>query len=334
MKKNKVSRIITVVIIFLIVFFGGLCAVTFFGNNDSRNAPASGGQAGGAGQGQTGQQRPAGGQSQSGQQQAGGRNATIVRITPVTEGTIENSILINGDILARSQVAIYPTVAGKLTEARLRVGDRVQRGQIVAMVDPARPGEVYSQSPVIATTSGTVLEAPVYPGDTLTVQTAVYVVGDISNLVVETFVPERFTTAVRAGLGAEVYMEALPGESFAAVVEEVSPALDPASRTLRIRLRFTRQDSRIRAGMFAMVSLVTNTRRNVPVIPRNAVINTYGSWIVFTVNERNIAERHEITIGIENEEIIEVLSGLTLGDRVVSAGQNFLTDGDLVRIVE
>jgi RND family efflux transporter MFP subunit len=202
------------------------------------------------------------------------------------------------------------------------------------MVDPARPGEVYSQSPVIATTSGTVLEAPVYPGDTLTLQTAVYVVGDISNLVVETFVPERFTTAIRIGLGAEVYLEALPGERFAAVVEEVSPALDPASRTLRIRLRFTRQDSRIRAGMFAMVSLVTNSRRNVPVIPRNAVINTYGSWIVFTVNERNIAERHEIAIGLENEEFIEVLSGIELGDRVVSAGQNFLTDGEPVRIVE
>jgi multidrug efflux pump subunit AcrA (membrane-fusion protein) len=72
----------------------------------------------------------------------------------------------------------------------------------------------------------------------------------------------------------------------------------------------------------------------VPVIPRGAVINTYGSWIVFVVDDRNIARQKVITLGIENETSIEVLSGLELGDRVVSAGQNFLSDGDPVRIVE
>ena len=118
-------------------------------------------------------------------------------------------------------------------------------------------------------------------------------------------------------------------------MEEISPVLDPLSRTLRIRLRFSgRMDTRIKAGMFATVSLVTNSRQNVPVIPRASVINTYGSWIVFTVNERNIASRREISLGIENENFIEVVRGLEPGDRVVSAGQNFLTDGDPVRIVE
>jgi RND family efflux transporter MFP subunit len=122
---------------------------------------------------------------------------------------------------------------------------------------------------------------------------------------------------------------------FQATVDEVSPVLDAASRTLRIRLRFSgATDTRIKAGMFASVSLVTNTRRNVPVIPRGAVINTYGSWIVFTVNDRNIASRREIFLGLENERFVEILDGLEVGDLIVSAGQNFLTDGDLVRIVE
>jgi multidrug efflux pump subunit AcrA (membrane-fusion protein) len=86
--------------------------------------------------------------------------------------------------------------------------------------------------------------------------------------------------------------------------------------------------------MFATVSLVTNTRRNVPAIPRGAVINTYGSWIVFIVDENNTASRRQITLGLENEYFVEVLSGLEVGELVVSAGQNFLTDGDAVRIVE
>jgi RND family efflux transporter MFP subunit len=251
----------------------------------------------------------------------------------VVLGTIENSVVINGDVLARTQVSIYPTVAGKLTEARFQVGDTVRKGDVVAMVDPSKPGEVYSRSPVVSTISGTILDAPVNSGDTLTVQTPVYVIGDIASLLVETFVPERFSTAARKGLTAEVSLEALPGTLFNMVVDEISPVLDPASRTLKIHLRFTRQDPHIRAGMFATVSLVTNTRKDVPVIPRGAVINTYGSWIVFIVNERNIAARREIFLGLENEQFIEVISGLEVGDQVVTAGQNFLSDGDPVRVV-
>jgi multidrug efflux pump subunit AcrA (membrane-fusion protein) len=65
-----------------------------------------------------------------------------------------------------------------------------------------------------------------------------------------------------------------------------------------------------------------------------SVINTYGSWIVFVVDVNNIARRREVTLGLDNEEFLEVLEGLEVGDRVVSAGQNFLSDGDFVRVVE
>jgi RND family efflux transporter MFP subunit len=258
----------------------------------------------------------------------------VVRVSPVALGTIENSVVINGDVLARTQVSIYPTVAGRLTELLFRVGDSVRQGQTVAMVDPSRPGEVYSQSPVVSTISGTVLQAPVNPGDTLSVQTPVYVVGDLAGLRVETFVPERFSTAVRQGLPAQVSFEAMPGEVFAAVVDEVSPVLDPASRTLRIRLRFTAPDPRIRAGMFATVSLVTNARTNVPLIPRTALINTYGTWIVFVADEDHIARRRTVELGLDNEELVEISAGLALGERVITAGQNFLSDNEPIRVVD
>ena len=332
MKKSKGGVIVTAVITVLIIIITGFGIRTYIERNQPRQAAPASARASG---GQTG--APAGGGQAAGGPggQAGARNATAVRVTPVEKGTIENSIVINGDVLASKQVSIFPTVAGKVTETFFRVGDRVSQGAVVATVDPSRPGQVYSENPVASTIDGTVLQAPVNKGDTVTTQTAIYVVGDLSGLVVETFVPERFSNAARRGLGAQVFLEALPGEAFGAVVEELSPVLDPASRTLRIRLRFAgRTDPRIKAGMFATVSLVTNTRRDVPVIPRGAVINTYGSWIVFTVNERNIASRCEIALGIENENFIEVLDGLEMGDRVVSAGQNFLSDGDLVRIVE
>ena len=260
---------------------------------------------------------------------------TTVRVTPVVRDTIESSVMLNGDILAVNQVSLFPTVSGRVTETFFLVGDSVRQGAVVAMVDPSRPGQVYSTSPVVSTIGGTVLQVPVQRGDTVSPQTPVYIVGDLSSLMVETFVPERFSNAARRGLAAQVSLEALPGETFMAVVQELSPVLDPASRTLRIRLRFAgRMDPRIRAGMFATVTLVTNARQNVPIIPRGAAINAYDSWVVFTVDEDNVASRRQISLGLENEYYMEVLSGLEPGELVVSAGQNFLSHGDFVRIVE
>ena len=359
MKKSIPSVIATIIIICLILAIAGLGTFTLIQRNRpdllaplatlipgaGRNAqggagqmPAGGNAPPGAGQGQ----RPAGGGNTQGgvgqgQRPAGGnqRNASAVRVTPVVRNTIENSVVINGDVLAINQVSIFPNVAGKITRINYQVGDTIKQGAVVAVVDPSRPGQVYSESPVVSTIGGTVLQAPVRRGDTISAQTAVYVIGDLSTLMVETFVPERFSNAAQRGLKAQVFLAAFPGETFEATVQEVSPVLDPASRTVRIRLGFTGQmDARIKAGMYATVSLVTSARRDVPVIPRISVINTYGSWIVFTVDDRNIATRHEISLGLENENYVEVLDGLEVGDKVVSAGQNFLTDGDLVRIVE
>jgi multidrug efflux pump subunit AcrA (membrane-fusion protein) len=320
---NK-SKIVTIAVISLIALFAVLIALNFLVPEKIQSlGQAQGGGAGGA--------SGAGGQGSGG---GSSRNATTIRVTPVSAGTIEKSVILNGEILARNQVTIYPTVGGKLVETRLGIGDRVASGQIVAMVDPSRPGEVYSRSPVVSTVSGTVLQAPFSIGDTLTTQSAVYILGDLSSLLVETFVPERFVASVTQGMRAQLWFEAIAGETFAAEVIEINPVIDPASRTLRIRLRFVNPDPRVRAGMFATISLITSRRINVPVIPRTSVINTYGSWIVFIVDENNTARRREITLGIDNEDFFEILSGLSMGENVVSAGQNFLSDGDPVRIVE
>ncbi|MDR3020177.1 MAG: efflux RND transporter periplasmic adaptor subunit [Treponema sp.] len=319
---NK-SKIVTIVIGVIITFFVVLVVINILPDKEQNDSGAQSGSPAG----QSGRQG-------EGAASSGGRQATTVRVTPVTPGTIEQSVIINGEILARNQVTIFPTVGGRLVETRLGIGDRVNRGDIAAMIDPSRPGEVYSQSPVVSTVSGTVLQAPFSIGDTVTTQSAVYVVGDLSSLLVETFIPERFVASVRQGLRAQLRFEAIPGETFSAEVMEINPVLDPATRTMRIRLRFLSADSRIKAGMFATISLVTNRRVNIPVVPRMSVISTYGSWIVFIVDENNRAQRKVVTLGIDNEDFMEILSGIEIGDRVVSAGQNFLSDGDLVRIVD
>jgi RND family efflux transporter MFP subunit len=250
-------------------------------------------------------------------------------------------VVLGGVVLAASEVPVYPVVGGKLTGLRVKIGDRVQRGEVIATVDPSKPGDSFFASPVTATVSGTVLSLPVPVGDTVQTSTALCIVGDISRLKVETFVPERFSANMRTGLPAQLRFEAIPDEYFPAEVDEMSPVLDPASRTRRITLRFTDGDSgqtdpRIMAGMFASLGLVTNSRNGVPVIPRQSLINTYGSWIVFVVEDSGggkVARRREVERGLESEEMVEIVGGLETGEIVVTEGQTFLSDGDPLRPV-
>lgn len=259
---------------------------------------------------------------------------TAVRVETVKIGDVRNSVVINGEILAGNQVSANPTVAGKLTNLNVRVGDSVRAGQTIALVDPSRPGDVYSKSPIIAAISGTILSTPVDIGDSVTVQTAVLVIGNLNNVILETYVPERFSSDLRLGLTAEVRFQAMSNERFLAEVYEVSPVLDPASRTVRIRLRFPNRDNRIKAGMFATVYLVTREADDVPVIPRTALINTAGKWICYVANNQHIAERRELTLGLESEDTVEIVDGIVPGEMVVVLGQNFLSDQEPVRIVE
>lgn len=341
--RKKGALIISIALGLVIVVFGVLIGTSFIRSRNPQAGMSGAGASGGAvpGGGPMGGGVPAGGGAAGAARGAAARQATIVRAEAVNPGTIETSVVLNGDILLGSpQVSLYATLPSgvqnaKLVEARFKLGDVVRQGDTVAIVDPSRPGASYSRSPVISTASGTVIQTPpVVLGDSVTASTAIYVLSNLNDLLIETYVPERYVLSVRKGLPALVTLAAIPGETFNATVDEVSPTLDAASRTLKIRLRFTQADARIRAGMFATVSLVTDIHDNVLVIPRAALINTYGTWVVFTVDERNVAQRREIELGLESESIVEVVAGLSQGERVVSAGQNFLSDGDTVRVVE
>ncbi|MDR0403444.1 MAG: efflux RND transporter periplasmic adaptor subunit [Treponema sp.] len=320
-------RGVTVVLVCVILVVAALAVFQIVQRFSARNPSVPGQPV------QRGAPGPAGGPGFAGGQR------TAVRTAPVELGSVENQVELGGVVLAASQVPVYPVVGGKLTELRVAVGDRVRRGDVVAVVDPSRPGDSFFASPVTSAVSGTVLSLPVPVGDTVQTTTALCVVGDISRLRIETFVPERFSANMRIGLPAQVRFEAIPGEYFPAEVDEMSPVLDPASRTRRIMLSFAggaSADPRIMAGMFASLGLVTNSRSGVPVIPRRSLINTYGSWIVFVVEDsggETLARRREVERGLESEELVEISEGLEPGEIVVTEGQTFLGDGDPVRIV-
>ncbi|MDR3171261.1 MAG: efflux RND transporter periplasmic adaptor subunit [Treponema sp.] len=276
---------------------------------------------------------------------AGGKTASVfsVRTAQSDHKTLQAYIEINGNIVAEQQVSVVPDAAGKLVSLEVQLGSSVRKGQIIAQVDPSRPGTSYSLSPVSAPIAGIVVSGPVAIGSTVTTGTSIMTIAASNIIQIEANIPEREIGQLKTGLKAIVTLEAFPVESFNATITQVSPVVDPVSRTKRIILNFDRRDSRINPGMFARMKLKTRVYANVISIPSEALTEFRGINGVYIVeasvgintNNTNtgVVRFIEVESGVSVDGETEIRSGLTGNEKVVIQGQQFLTDGAAVRII-
>ncbi|MDR0551858.1 MAG: efflux RND transporter periplasmic adaptor subunit, partial [Spirochaetaceae bacterium] len=122
-------------------------------------------------------------------------------------------------------------------------------------------------------------------------------------------------------------------------VAKLSPVVDSVSRTKSITLRFDSGDPRINPGMFARIKLNTRTYENIVSIPQDAVVENRGAQAVFVLASGNgegnagLVRLREVSTGVTVDGETEIKSGLAAGDKVVTQGQQFLTDGAPVRVL-
>ena len=246
---------------------------------------------------------------------------------------LQDSIEINGEVDVKTNVAIYPEIGGKLVSLSVEVGDRVQKGQVIATVDPSKPGYSYVMNPVKSTISGVVTQVISRVGTTVTTGTEIVKVGDIDNLIIHANIPERNVGELKKNLIADVFFPAYPDIAFKAHITWISPVVDPASRSKQIELTLDKKDSRINTGMFPKIKLHTTVYDGKIVIPDDAVVTRAEQDYVFVVTgdtARRVPVEKLITI--ENKTIIS--EGLSVGDSIVVDGMDVLVDGSKVNQVE
>ena len=275
------------------------------------------------------------GPSISGQNPFGAQVETVfpVKTYSVTYKRLEDYIKVNGDVVAETKVYVYPDISGKVTSIKVNVGDSVEKGQVVAMVDPSKPGSKYVESPVKAPISGTVTGIPVMLGATVSSTVPIVELGRLNRLHVETSIPERFVGKISIGRRAALSFDAYPGKTFNAKVVEMSPALDPVSRSLMIKLEFSDPERLVKAGMFAEIKLTTEVREKVLTVPSGSVINRSGREVVFILGEDSKAMEREVVTGLTVDGVTEIIKGLAAGEHIVTMGQTLLEDGVKVRVV-
>ena len=258
-------------------------------------------------------------------------NADIVQA-----GNLDDYLEFGGDVSSVSAVDVYPDAAGKISRIRVSVGDLVKKDQIIAYVDPSRPGMNYSENPVKAPISGRVTSFPPTIGTMVSQSYSIAKISDTDELQIKVNVAERFISRIRENQTAIVSFDAYPGVEFKARVFEVSPVLDTTSRTMLAKLKVEPADSRIKAGMYARVKLITDTIEGAVVIPNDAIVYRDGKTYVFTAKSESAessVNMVSVKEGLSVDNKTEIQEGLKEGDVIIVKGQSLLSDGSKVKIL-
>jgi RND family efflux transporter MFP subunit len=241
--------------------------------------------------------------------------------------------LLDGKVVTQQEfdeVELRRTVAVKDLERAQQ-----KRAQMIAKIAQARgqadaAKAMLAWTRVIAPFAGIIVEKRADPGSMAVPGVPLFVLEDLRRHRIETFVSETYLPLLRKGTPVQVVLDADPGNPFSAVVTEIVPAIDPASRTFTVKADLPA--GRARSGQSGKVRFAAG-KGTVLAVPKRAITRAGGSDGVFTVGARdNVARLSMITLGAEFDDRVEVLSGIEDGARVALSPIDKLSDGARVEI--
>jgi membrane fusion protein (multidrug efflux system) len=214
---------------------------------------------------------------------------------------------------------------------------KTQLDRAVAQLEQAKLNLSYTtiSSPV----EGTLTIRSVEVGNMVTNNLVVFSVADFDPLLARIRIPEKNIGKVAVGQGARIQVESAPGKIFEGRVKMISPVVNPESGTIKVTIEIPGGGSELlRPGMFASIYIITETHENALVIPKKSlVLEGEGNQIfVYEENEETgagKAARRKVKVGFSDNEWLEVLTGLSDTDKVITVGQEGLRPGTAVRLV-
>ena len=182
--------------------------------------------------------------------------------------------------------------------------------------------------------NGVITDRPVYPGEMASAGAPLLTVMDMSKVVARVNMAQDQAKNVKVGNEATI-TPADGGELVTGRVTVVSPASDPNSTTVQVWVQADNPGERMHAGQAVHVSIVAATLEGATLIPAAAVLpNAEGETIVLVVDDKNIAHEHVIQIGLREPEMVQIVAGVELGQRVVTQGGLGLEDKAKVRVMK
>lgn len=155
---------------------------------------------------------------------------------------------------------------------------------------------------------------------------------DISTLKADFRVGETWLPMLRTGQEITVQLDSFPDRTFAGEVYAIDPRVDDAGRSILIRARVPNDEGSLVPGLFARVRLVVSSRENAILIPEQAIIPQKGQQFVYRVIDGK-ADMTPVEIGLRRKGTVEIKSGLSASDTVITAGQMKVQPGAPVTVL-
>lgn len=184
---------------------------------------------------------------------------------------------------------------------------------------------------IIAPFAGRLGIVKVYPGQFLAKGDALVVLESIDPIHADFSLPQQDLSRLAPDQAVELALDAFPGRTFHAKITAISPRVDGSTRNLDIRATLANTDEALRPGMYVRAEVMLPPTDHALVLPAAAVIhNPYGESVY--VIEKGTVQQRFVKTGPERGDLIVILSGLTAGEQVVTAGQIKLRNGAAVKI--
>lgn len=222
---------------------------------------------------------------------------------------------------------LYETRAVSASELDQR---RARRDAARAQLDAAEAR--LADSDVRAPFAGRVGLRNVSLGSLVTPQTIITTLDDTDIIKLDFDVPEIWLGRLDRGLPVEAHSAAWPDQTFRGRVVAIDTRVDPVSRTVTVRATIPNRAGQLRPGMFLTVTLL---REDVTalVVPEHAIVPEQSRQFVFVVGAEQRIEKRAVRTGRRRPGQVEILSGLSAGERVVIEGTQKVRPGERVEIV-
>jgi cobalt-zinc-cadmium efflux system membrane fusion protein len=237
---------------------------------------------------------------------------------------VETTLRVIGEIQAdpARSGTMSSRIAGRVSAVFAQEGERVEKGQRLVEVESLQLGDPPPRVRYASPVSGVVTDRHVVVGDDVEPSRHLFEVADLAEVLAIGRVFEGQIGQVSVGQKVRVRVPSYPDDVFEGVVERLGGKLEPGSRSLAVYIRVANPDDRLRPHMRTTLSLVTGGADVALAISKAAVLGESGNFYAFVQDEERPErfERRPLVLGVSNDRLVEVIEGLTPGERVVAEG--------------
>jgi len=185
-------------------------------------------------------------------------------------------------------------------------------------------GQLRSDVPVHAPAGGVITTRDINVGQNLSMRDRLFTITDLSTVWVVANIYEKDFSLAATGRGVTITTSSWPGRSWTGRISYVDPRIDEETRTARARIEIPNQDQRLRLGMFVDVAITATGTESFPAVPKSAIQTIGDQKIVFVPAGPGRFQVRRLLTGAEDGEYVRVVSGLAVGEEVVTDGSFFL----------